>query len=72
MLTLFPPGNSDRAGVTSLKPDWLASQGCRVQELRELGACGRQYTSKTNLEYLFLSAEPPTSRYRQEKLKAWS
>ena len=60
------------ADVTSLEPDWLVSQGWNVLGLRELVACDRQCTSKMDLEYLFLSAEPPTSRYRQEKLRAWS
>ena len=72
MLTLVPPGNSDLG--------WCHIPGARLacdRRLespgpRELGVCGRQCTSKMDLEYLFLSAEPPTSRYRQEKLRAWS
>ena len=39
------------AAVTYLEPEWLASQGWRVLGLRELGACGRQCTSKMDLEY---------------------
>ena len=59
-------------GVTSMEPDWLVSQGWSVLGLRELVACGQQCTSKMDLEYLFPSVEPPTSRYRQEKSRVWS
>ena len=38
-------------GITSMEPDWLVSQGWSVLGLRELVACGRQCTSKMDLEY---------------------
>ena len=58
------------AGVTSLEPDWLVSQGWSVLGLRELVACGRQCTSKIDLEYLFPSVEPPTPQIQAGEIKS--
>ena len=72
MLTLFPPGNSALG--------WCHIPGARLACVLRLQSSGAERAGSVWQEvYLqngpgvfFLSEEPLTSRYRQQKLRRWS